>query len=474
MSSVLFPCTESDTPLSLSLSTFPLHVVGFDVFQDAVIFHSPQPDFLHMTGEAREYHMKKHIKKCAYFPARSIAMIQPDHGRVILPKGNPDLELMWCFYRDRLGLGEEQVIWFEHNIEESFEKCFMRDSEAVAQLTAYIANTIPADPRRRLLLFADRPEITSWAENLGFTVVLDTTEWKKKYGFKDILHPHPGPDQKSCLEMMGLAQPIAKPRGYLCENREELVMAAKSFRENFPDVTEVLVKPVHGSDGDGILFFSVDDDEAFQNFAFEMGTVVMEEKLNLDRNVDGSEVSVVTHYFGDGLLGPSCDQLLGSATSVTAFNGNIFPSAVSRPLRKQCENTVLAIMAVTKPQGPGGFDFLFQGGVPFLVDVNTGRFNGGMNPKAFHKQYADRSSAYVSFKHVPRCTVTEGWEVLKAEGIEFIPITKATEGSEDPRVGMTGVFPLVHLPGNFGSYVAFAETRDECLKLKNRFLDLNL
>jgi hypothetical protein len=445
------------------------------VFQDAVIFHSPVLGAVNeMTGEAKEYFLKKHDRKCAYFPARSIAMLQPDHGRVILPRGNPDLEAMWTFYRDRLGFGDEQVIWFNHNIEQTFESCFMRDEEAVNQLKAYIANTPPKDPRRRLLLFSNRREITSWAEGIGFNVVYDTNEWRNKYGFKDILHPRPVPGSQSLLETLGLAEPIAKPRGFLCDTTEELMAAARLMREQYPDVTEVLVKPTNGSDGDGILFFSVNDDEGFANYPFEMGTVVMEEKLNLDRNLDGTEVSVVTHYFADGLLGPSCDQLLGSATSVTAFNGNIFPSAVPRELRKECERTVLAIMAITKPQGPGGFDFLFQGNVPYLVDVNSGRFNGGMNPKAFHKQFADRASAYVSFKHTPRCSVTEGWDILKAEGIDFIPLTKATEGSEDPRIGVFGVFPLVHLPGNFGSYIALAETRDECLKLKNRFLDLNL
>mmetsp|Transcript_20980 Transcript_20980/g.30266 ORF Transcript_20980/g.30266 Transcript_20980/m.30266 type:complete len:491 (-) Transcript_20980:144-1616(-) len=469
--------TEHNTDLSCR---------GFDSFQDAVFFHSPvigQGESFEEGSEAKAKWLAKYNKKRGYFPARALALLQPSRGKVILPLGIPHLEELWKFFQNQLKLDDDQVIWFHHEQGNTFEYDLMRDESAVATLKNIIATSAPGDATRTLFLFSNRPEITPWAEDLGFHVVKDSRSWRDIYGFKDILHPRPGAESSVLQDITincGVEMPV--PRGYVCSNTAELMQAVDLMRTRTRSggsqdlVTDVLLKPVSGSDGDGIEFYSLSDTKAFEEYRFSMGEILLEEKLNLERYPDGSVMSIVTHYFGDKLLGPSCDQLLGSATSSTAFNGNIFPSAISRPLRKQCEEVAEAIMKVTLPQGPGGFDFLFQDGKPYLVDVNAGRFNGGMYPKAFHKQYASRQSAYVSFKHVPNCSVDEMWEVLKRHNMDFIPIlpsdiSDANGESDDPRRGTYGVFPLVHLPGNFGSYLAIAQTREEVLQLKDRFLE---
>lgn len=418
--------------------------------------------------------------KCAYFPCRSICILQPQRGKIILPRGNSDVVKMWNFYKEKLGYNEEQVIWFDHDTEDlsmTFEMSLMADAGAVEKLNDIIRYSQPGDACRTLLLFSAREAFTVWVEAMGFRVISDTKEWRNIYGYKDILHTKPFDDESTEPLVQAIAKEtgvtIRAPRGYTCTNTAELMRAVELMREKYDDLIYVLIKPVFASDGDGIQFHPLrGSDEPFLAYEFPMGAALLEERLTLDVNSDGTDVSIVTHYYGGTMLGPSCDQLIGSSTSLTAFNGNIFPSLVARPARKQCEAMALAIMKSAKPQGPGGFDFLFQAGEPYLVDVNSGRFNGGMNPKAFHKQFGSRDAAYVSFKHVPRCDIDEMWAILKENGLAFDhPFVMGVEN--DANAGMFGVFPMVHLPGTFGSYIALAPSREECIALKNKFMACN-
>ena len=83
------------------------------------------------------------------------------------------------------------------------------------------------------------------------------------------------------------------------------------------------------------------------------------------------------------------------------------------------------------------------------------------------------------------------WDVLRAEGIAFEPAasdarlflahalecaaTPLKPGAARPSASAGGgVFPLVHLPGAFGMFIAVAPTTDECMRLKQRFLELRL
>ena len=83
------------------------------------------------------------------------------------------------------------------------------------------------------------------------------------------------------------------------------------------------------------------------------------------------------------------------------------------------------------------------------------------------------------------------WDVLRAEGIAFAPAasdarlflahalecaaTPLKPGAARPSASAGGgVFPLVHLPGAFGMFIAVAPTTDECMRLKQRFLELRL
>jgi hypothetical protein len=298
------------------------------------------------------------------------------------------------------------------------------------------------------------------------------------YGKKDILHPSPVSEKRISFlkeKMPHLNIPV--PRGFVCKNMSELLKAVTLMRADpGPPMKNVLIKPIGTSDGEGIVSYPLDSPMSlFEEYHFALGTILLEERLELDMNPDGSVMTIVSHYCGQFLLGPSCDQIIGNEESSTAFIGNVYPSVCPRMLRKQCETMVQDVIRETRPVGPGGFDFLFQRGEPFLVDVNSGRFNGGMFPKAFHKQYAARGTAYVSFKYHPHTSLAQMWAVMKEKNWAFVPLLASTlpeVGGSPP--GSYGIFPMVHLPGNFGYYVAIAGTSEECLALKQMFTDLGL
>ena len=454
---------------------------GFDNFQDCIFFHSPVMGILENMEESPEKDamLKKYEKKCTFFPCRALSLLQPGRGKIILPNRSEEVKDLWNFYKEKLELNDDQVIWFEYSGRRSMEYDLMHDAKAVAQLQEIVDTSPEGSDRRKLFIFCNRPEITDWATDMGLEVLRDTREWREEFGFKDILHPRPtSADAKSFLEtIMPEGAKVPVPRGFNCSTTEELLRAAKLMKSLPGDpITMVCLKPLGASDGDGIEFVSLDDTATLENYSFPMGDISIEEKLRLDKCSDGSIMTIVTHYLAGRLLGPSCDQLLGNAVSATAFIGNVYPSLCPVVTRQKCEEVVLDIMKVCKPKGPGGYDFLFQDGKMYLADVNGGRFNGGMYPKAFHKQYASHDTSYVSFKsYNPKCTLDECMETIRSNGWEFKPIVPSNYATadDDDDLGSYGIFPLVHLRGCYGSYIAVAPTREESVKLMKDFMALD-
>jgi hypothetical protein len=392
-----------------------------------------------------------------------------------MPKGNDQLVEMWNFYKDILGLDENQVIWFEHDVNHTFEEDLMADEAACQTLREIVSSAPKGDARRKFFLFAERHELHDWAEEMGLELVRDLSKWTQTYGKKDILHPSAGSDShQSFLQKIMPDHNIIVPRGYSCKNTEELLKAVELMRNDpGPPMKNVLIKPTGTSDGEGIVSYPLDTPlSVFEEYPFLMGKILLEERLELDLNPDGTVMTIVSHYCGRFLLGPSCDQLIGNEESPTAFIGNVYPSVCPRPLRKRCEGIVKDIINVTHPLGPGGFDFLFQKGEPYLVDVNSGRFNGGMFPKAFHKQYAARGTAYVSFKYKPHSSLADMWAALKEKNWAFTPVMRPSDTVVVENAGTYGIFPMVHLQNSFGYYISIASSSEECLALMKMFTDL--
>mmetsp|Transcript_3495 Transcript_3495/g.5450 ORF Transcript_3495/g.5450 Transcript_3495/m.5450 type:complete len:453 (-) Transcript_3495:137-1495(-) len=438
---------------------------GFECFQDVVFLHTPRV----ATGEALAalnqdaHYVRKASAKRLYFPARAICLLQPHRGKVVLPSGNKDLEMMWSFMAKELGLDEnDQVIWFSTNGDGSLESDLYRDVNAMSKL---VNSNLPVIPH------GVRPEYESWTQECGLRFLCDTAEWKSEFGFKSIFHSIPDKNAVSTIDRV--LPDVPRARGYLCRNPDELIMAAHYLKEE--GIVEVVIKPVTGSDGDGIEFCTIWDD--FSQYKFVMGDVLLEEKLNVDLNPDGTVLSVVTHFYGEKLFGKCCDQLIGD---VANFMGTVCPSNAPGDLCAQCEEIALDIIGAIHPQGPGGFDFLFVGGKPFVVDNNSGRFNAGQYPKAFHMQYASPETAFISFKHTPQVSLSQMWDTLQEERMQFRPIcprssTVMDYGDDNSlySAGSYGVFPLVHLPQVYGVYIVIASTFEECMSLKQKFLEFN-
>jgi hypothetical protein len=438
---------------------------GFPGFQDCTFFHTPLPlngKLLHNVTKA-----EKAKKKLYYFPARAICLLQPHRGTVLLPLGDKDLVEFWRFMAQELALDQAQVQWFQPSEKDPLclESGLNSDTEALSIVPQLSKRWIP---------YAERPQFSALAQQLAIDVVADTREWKLSVGHKGILHPRPG-DADSISLLDKLLPGVAKPRGFLCSCVAELVSAAEQLCMD--GVTDVLIKPVMGSDGEGIEFHSITAN--FSHYDFPMGDVVLEEKLELDLNPDGTILSVVTHFFGDQLFGECCDQLLKDATN---FQGTVVPSLASSDQCAECERIAKEVISVLRPQGPGGFDFLFVHGKPYLTDINCGRFNGGHYPKAFHMQFALRGTAFVAFKHVPKCSIDELWSELRSNQLHFEALVETDTGtleserchSNPDRRGRVGIFPLVHLPDCFGSYIAIGQTAETCMQLQQKFLDMDL
>lgn len=130
-------------------------------------------------------------------------------------------------------------------------------------------------------------------------------------------------------------------------------------------------------------------------------------------------------------------------------------SQAPKVFQQTCTRAVNKILKALKPKGPGGFDFLSVENMPFLTDVNTGRFNGAHYPKLFQELYCNDKTFYCfKFKPPPTLTVKQFWYRLQSADIAFTP------GQSE-----SGVYPLIYLRGLSGLYVAIATTDREAYQL---------
>lgn len=125
-----------------------------------------------------------------------------------------------------------------------------------------------------------------------------------------------------------------------------------------------------------------------------------------------------------------------------------------------------SFLGATLPEGAGGVDFLSVGGVPFLTDVNSGRFNGAHAPRMFFEMYAPEGSHefYCVKKHLkPNVDLAGCWRMLIDAGLAFVPGTSNA-----------GVFPVLFLHGLKVQLLVIAqsiETRDKIILDCNSVLD---
>jgi hypothetical protein len=182
-----------------------------------------------------------------------------------------------------------------------------------------------------------------------------------------------------------------------------------------------------------------------------MGQVILEEFLTLDRTDDGIVLSPAVHYLGGSIFGNGLVDQIMVGTGYAGWRR----SEASKSFQATCSRAINKIVKAIAPRGPGGFDFLSVEGVPYLTDVNTGRFNGAHMPKLFMTLYAPKSTFYC-FKYKPPVSLTASqfWFRLQSADIAFQP------GESE-----SGVFPLVYLRGLSGLYICVAPTDEEAVAL---------
>ena len=396
---------------------------------------SPKPEY---KSEAQRYGM----------PARCIPLVRPSVDLIVLPGNHAPTAAAWSFYRDVLGLQDEQVVWTSGSL---FNMDDDMSSETVSALEAKMAEAAGAS--WLLLPYCPTSNFLRWASPLvsrfgGLATIFgETPEWLAEFGDKGLLHR-----KMSSLETPSVIEEIdatiAVPAGYVCETVEELLAA----RELMADIEHVCIKPLTGATGVGIVLKpSLEELKAYD---FWMGPVNLEEYLDLDVDERGEAVSPVLHYMGNQFCG---DFMLDQIMDGCAYSG-WSRTAVSEDFQREAVRAMTAFLEHAQPTGAGGVDFLSVDGKPLLTDINTGRFNGAHPSKLFHQAHASPGAEFYCWKlskpemaalSAAGMSMRKMWLRMVEEGLAFHPST-----------GGEGVFPTVALDGMRFQFLAIGTDLD--------------
>lgn len=380
-------------------------------------------------------------------PVRILSLVRKKKDLIILQGGHEPTREYWEFCKDILDLDEDQAIFTEgdiYNLDDDM------DDKIVAKLRQIIASS---GDEWTLVPYGVTYKFERWANqlaDLGVAVFGETVEWIHQYGHKGILHRH-----MKCLdkpsEMEIIDSNIRVAKGYTCSDNDDLIKAYDLI-----GMKDVVIKPVFGAAGEGIMFVS--SVEELKIYDFCMGDVCLEEFLNLDKAPDGLVLSPAMHYNEGVLIGKGLVDQIMVGTSYMGWRVSSAPKAF-QGIANRYMQTMLEVM---KPAGPGGVDFLSVNGLPVLSDINTGRFNGAHGPKLFMAAYAP-TKAFYCWKAIPalHVSVYSWWKKLVEKGIAFIP--GKTEN---------GVFPLLFLRGLSGMYIAVHDTAEQAEEMARQAGDL--
>ena len=375
-------------------------------------------------------------------PARCIPLCRPGRDIIVLPGNHEPTKQAWELYRDVLGLSDDDVVWTsgsKYNMDDDMDALTLHElKRRIRSKTDELA-----DDHWLLVPYAPQPNFFRWARplliELGDSASWfgETTDWLAKYGDKGLLHRHMDSlDTPSVIETID--NTICVPRGFVCETTEHLLAA----RELLGD-TEVIIKPLSGATGVGIELCPTRD--RLENYTFSMGAVNLEEMLELDLDPSGEAISPAIHYIGNEFVG---DYMLDQIMSGCEYTG-WQRTTVNKEFAQEATRSMRTFLQVAQPTGAGGCDFLSAGGMPFLTDMNTGRFNGAHAPRQFFEMYAPPGSEFYCSKKVMAANInmSQCWELLKQTGLAFVPGQSTM-----------GVFPILFLHGLKVQMLVIGET----------------
>mmetsp|Transcript_8522 Transcript_8522/g.21293 ORF Transcript_8522/g.21293 Transcript_8522/m.21293 type:complete len:497 (+) Transcript_8522:214-1704(+) len=396
--------------------------------------HGPRPEY-------KKYGQRYNL------PARVCSFLRPGLDVVILPGAHDLTREFWAFASAELGLEAWQAVFTEggrYNLDDD-----VSNNDALVEA---LSSLVAGSGAWTLVPYCPTDNFNRWAStlmqvNADVRVYGESLEWVEKYGHKGCLHRHVrNLDVPSVVEQV-CGSNVVVAKGYTCSTIEHLLEAYRLL-----ECERVVIKPVFGAAGEGILFLKTEQE--LREYTFPMGDVCLEEHLDLDLAVDGICLSPALHYNEMNLLGNECVDQIMNGVSYLGWRKSEVPESFQAKAREG----LLAFMRATCPRGPGGVDFLSVKGQPILSDLNTGRFNGAHTPKMFREMYAPGASFYCWKGRTPEnLTVHEFWKLLEEEGLAFHP-NKSTEG----------VWPLLYLRGRSFMFVALSKEYEDCASMRTR------
>ncbi|EKX35003.1 hypothetical protein GUITHDRAFT_146829 [Guillardia theta CCMP2712] len=389
--------------------------------------HGPRPEY---KKESQRYNL----------PARVLTLLRPGLDIAILPGAHERTRHFWEFCKEVFGYEDWQAIFTSgniYNMDDDTDDCMVETLRGIITSSNCEWTLVPYCVTTQFQRWADK------LSDLPVQIFGEDLEWINTYGNKGALHRHiQSLDVPSVIE--SLDPTIIVPKGYTCSSCSDLVKAYELIGSK-----EVVIKPIYGAAGEGIIFVS--DVATLQSYDFPYGVVCLEEKLDLDKAPDGVAISPALHYNEDQFLGEDfVDQIMKGTTYMGWRQSKVEPS-----FQDEARRCLRAFIKGSMPKGPGGVDFLSVKGVPYLSDLNTGRFNGCHTPKLFRSMYSPDAHFYCW-----KCTTPEELHVgqfykqLQEAGCAFVP-----------GQSKYGVFPLLYLQGKSAMFIALAEDEEECLKL---------
>eukprot|EP01002_Notosolenus_urceolatus_P014868 NODE_682_length_1859_cov_6.334254_g553_i0.p1 GENE.NODE_682_length_1859_cov_6.334254_g553_i0~~NODE_682_length_1859_cov_6.334254_g553_i0.p1 ORF type:complete len:421 (+),score=149.30 NODE_682_length_1859_cov_6.334254_g553_i0:26-1264(+) len=300
-------------------------------------------------------------------------------------------------------------------------------------------------------------------------------------GHKGTLHPQP-PGAK-VDDVMTLPRHIVRARGFRCRTNEELCMSLEEFRKMKSMPETVVLKPIWGTDGDGIEFLPTDQDKTMAYLKhYDVAKVrgaVLEEKLKLDIDAFKDVVSPVVHFMDGRAVWPGLvDQvLIGSQ-----YIGSSFPSAANPTVVQRCLKTADEAMRALDVEGPGGFDFLLVDGIPHLSDINLGRWNGGHYPRAFiySKMIQIFGNAakvsevsFITWRQLlPGLTPKQVEVALEEAGLNLKLSSTVTLGGKVSTSTLEGAVPMLYIRDFYGSFCAFGRSPLSAKRLRLKAMEV--
>jgi len=408
---------------------------------------------------------------------RPLTLLRPNKDLIILPMGSTIVQDLWAWACDTLGYELWQAIWVPFDFEGlpwskpkryKMYKLVIHALQTMPLVTASGsggaggAGGAGAGERPEVILvpFHKPKAMLDMCEAAGIKVFGDLAEGLIR---KDMLHPRPDPELKEKSPLPNtLLHPVSReplpirvPRGFTCFNKDELRWG---FEAMHAAGCRIVVKPSWESAGHGIdLNFTREKMEEY-HWKESLGPVGLEEYIDADKKSDGSLLLPVIHCLARSQFGDIVEQLI---TGTTSYNGTASPCRVEDTTRGKVAAAITLLADTLDFQGFWGVDFLLVKGEPILIDLNTGRPNGGHVPKIFAARFAPGKPFYFfKVRETPAGTrIATIYKRLIEKGLAFNKVT---------RRGLA----LMHcLPGGLSSFLAVGDDDADVDRIKALWME---